>query len=114
MTDDTIQPGSLRDRLRNLARCDDLPDGVVKVLREADETIGVLLRDGAQKAATIRAQDEALRFADEQGAEAIDRVSRSIVADKWNSTAEFQARAIKAEAALKETLLTLAADEVSR
>lgn len=33
----------------------------------------------------------ALRLADEQSAEAIKRVSSEIVADKWNSTAEFQA-----------------------
>ena len=58
----------------------------------------------------------AVRFADEQGAEAIARVAANIVADKWAATAAFQAQAIKAEAEvvrlradLEETRLTRAA-----
>lgn len=41
---------------------------------------------------------EVVRFVDEQGAEAIDRVAREIVADKWNATGEFQRRSLAAEA----------------
>lgn len=40
----------------------------------------------------------ALKRADEDGAAAIERTSNAVVADKWNATAEFQARALKAEA----------------
>ena len=44
----------------------------------------------------------AVRFADEQGAEAIERVSRQIVADKWNSTADLQAEVERLRARVQE------------
>jgi len=39
---------------------------------------------------------------DQAGAEAIEANTRDIIAAKWNSTAEWQARALAAEAALEE------------
>ena len=56
----------------------------------------------------------AVTFADQQGAEAIERVSSEIVADKWNATAVFQARALKAEAERDELRLTLEAEQGRR
>ena len=44
----------------------------------------------------------ALKCADEQGAEAIERVSRTIIADRWNSTAEAQAEVKRLTARLAE------------
>lgn len=58
---------------------------------EADEQLIVCYRTAAPALAREVIQlRAAVRFADEQGAEAIDRVSRAIVADKWNSTAQLQ------------------------
>lgn len=59
---------------------------------------------------------QAVRFADEQGAEAIERTSRAIVADKWKATAVWQSRALTAErdcTRLREELAALT-DAVNR
>lgn len=52
----------------------------------------------------------ALSFADQQGAEAIERVSTAIVNDKWNATSAFQARALNAEKERDALRLALAAE----
>ena len=79
------------------------------------------MKDGGGSSLAILALDKgiaevirlrnAVIFADQQGAEAIERVSSAIIADKWNATAEFQERALKAEAERDELRLSLAAEQ---
>jgi len=70
---------------------------------EADEQLIVCYRTAAPALAREVIQlRAAVRFADEQGAEAIDRVSRAIVADKWNSTAQLQEEVKRLTAELEE------------
>ena len=82
----------------------DAPIWLTLAMDEAWQALAFLRRNSAQQAARIEQQDEeiaklhdAVTFADQQGAEAIERVSTAIVNDKWNATAAFQARALKAE-----------------
>lgn len=82
----------------------DAPIWLTLAMDEAWQALAFLRRNSAQQAARIEQQDEeiaklhdTLTFADQQGAEAIERVSNAIVNDKWNATAAFQARALKAE-----------------
>ncbi len=66
------------------------------------------IRALAREVARLRA---ALSLADKQSAEAIERVSREIVADKWNSTAELQAEVKSLTAQVEEQRLTLLAEQ---
>lgn len=96
----------------------DAPIWLTAAMDEAWQVLAFLRRNSAQQAARIEQQDEeiaklhdAVTFADQQGAEAIERVSTAIVNDKWNATAAFQARALKAEKERDELRLALAAEQ---
>lgn len=77
--------------------------------------VPALLNELAEETATARQErDEAraaLARADEQSAEAIERVSKAIVADKWNSAAALQEEVKRLTSVIEGARLILAAEQ---